>query len=89
MEWRAAMDVNRDRAAFHEYDARACILILSFLRDMCEGHNLEMQNFVREQTTHQKSFNLVVRGASEASAEASATSHGARARRRAPPRQLR
>lgn len=58
-EWRSVVEVNPDRARDFEHDASSCILTLQFFKNMCEGHNREMQNFLREQPDHVKSFDLV------------------------------
>jgi len=52
-------DIDDSAPHLHHYDTGYGKLLLFFLQNICEGHNLTMKNFLREQPNNTKSFNLV------------------------------
>ena len=58
-EYREVREFNEQRAEDFVDDCRESIKAQHMLSELCEGHNLEMQNLMREQSNNLKTFNLV------------------------------
>jgi len=59
VEYRETKEYNLKRAMEFLPEVDKCVLTLKFLRELCEGHSLRLQNLLREQKDSAKTFNLV------------------------------
>jgi hypothetical protein len=59
LEYRAIKSINPSRAEDFVEDSKQFSVILGFLAELCEGHNLQAQDMLRIQPNNLKTFNIV------------------------------